>query len=638
MFEDVNEEVSLTMKKLRSIVNGLETADNSNLGRSPEVGHKQIADIITKDYYMRRFPKEIREAHQSGAIHIHTLEYFGTRSFCRSWDIRPIFMYGLKPDGGKGATDAGPAQHLDVAILQMNKLLSIATTYYSGGQGLLYGLVFLSPYARGKTYKEIKQAIQMIFFEANQSILSRGGQVCFSSINVTPGVPKILEDVKAVYKGHIGPERYKDFEEEVKLLFKATMEVALEGDMYGRPFNFPKIELAMEPKFLAEEYHDLMLSAFQLAAKTGGIYFDNLLMESKHADTSVSCSQCCAYSFKSDESSDDIFTKRLNFEDDESFQLGGHQVVSINLPRIAYLADHNDKKFMARIYDVMDIALEVFKIKKERVLKQAKNGNLPFLTQKTPKGASFIDIEGAVFELGVVGLNDAVQYHTGSQLHEGDLTFAKTVLCAMQEQCKLMSEFNEMKIVLCRTPAETTAMRFAVCDMMSEHRAKAETVVKGDLNDAIRQIDEEPGQRNLAIYYSNGVSPTVSADISILQRARIESEMWQYLDGGSVTNLYIGEDNPDPEGMMALTINIFQNTNIGYMCYTKDYSMCSNCNNIISGIKDKCPKCGSTELMVFSRITGYVSLAGVMRDGVLESRWNNGKAQELKDRHREVIQ
>ena len=627
----INDEevVSLTMKKLREIILSTETLDNANQQKGPEATHKLIADVVSKDYYMKRFPKEIREAHLDGAIHIHDLEYFGTRPFCRSWDLRPILMYGFHP--ATGFTDASAPKHAEVAILQATKLLAIATTFHAGGQGLLHGLVFLSPYFEGKTYAQIKQLIQMLVYELNQMLVSRGGQTVFSSINLTPGCPTILEKVHAVRAGKILDQTYSDFEREIRLGFKAFMEVSLEGDQFGKMFPFPKLELAIEKKFLADEYHELLLMAFQIAAKTGGIYFDNLLMESKHADTSMACTQCCAYQFASDESTDDIFSKRLNFENDEHFKLGGMQVVSINLPRIAYLADHDDKKFMARLYDAMDIALDVFKIKKQRIVKQAALGNLSFLTQKTPGGVSFLDLDELVYEMGIVGLNECVQYHTGSQLHEGDLTFAKKVLVAMMEQCKLMSQFNEMEIVLARTPAETTAMRFAVCDLMSAHKDKALGVVKGDVEKAVGE------SRNQPVYYSNGFAPDVSADISVLQRIRLESEMWQYINGGSITNVYVGEQDPDPTGLMELTIRVFESTNIGYLAYTKDYSQCSDCNTIASGIQEACKKCKGTEMLVFSRITGYVSLAGVMRDGKFERRWNEGKAQELKDRHREDI-
>ena len=267
--------VGLSIRDLRNIMAGRAATENANLANNPETKHKQIADLVSKDFYLKMLPEELATLHIDGSLHIHDLEYFGTRPFCRSLDIRPTLMYGFMPDGGHGAIDAGPAMHPDVAILQAAKALAMSQTQHAGGQGLLYGLVFLSPFMAELDYKGIKQMMQLLMYELNQMYISRGGQTIFSSINISPGVPKILEDVPVVWKGILWdgkpqaygkmdqgiyadnivyPKKtYGDYEREVRLMFKALMEISLAGDIHGKTFPFPKLECSIERKFLIEE-------------------------------------------------------------------------------------------------------------------------------------------------------------------------------------------------------------------------------------------------------------------------------------------------------------------------------------------------------------------------------------------------
>lgn len=645
------EVVGLRSRDIWSIEHGSGDWDNANLKPTPETSHKLKADEISKKFVQRILPEKIVKAHMSGDIHYHDAEYFTTRPFCRSWDIRPFLYYGFYPDGDSGAINAGPAKHAEVAILQACKILAMGQTQHSGGQGLLHGLVFLSPYMENKPYKEIKQLWQMFIYELNQMYVSRGGQVIFSSINISPGCPKILEDVRVVRGGQILDQTYKDFEREIRLGFKALMEISLEGDYSGKPFPFPKLEIAFEPKFVDDEtwknplvigdevipsYYELYKLAFKVTAKWGTPYFDNLLMEKKKADSSVSCTQCCAFQFASDSDVDKNFEKKLQFVDGHHFRLGGMQVVSINLPRVAYYADHDDKKFYTKLYDLMDLAVEIFKIKRQ-LIEQNKD-RLRFLFQ-TPKkfgpnglevGQPFIDLDELVYEVGIVGLNECVQHHIGYQLNESEEAVKKgeEILGRMNEYCKMLSTMHNMKIVLSRTPAETTAQKFAVCDLLdSRFREFAKQTVKGDLRTALSKINKT---RNLPVYYSNGFAPPV--DTFLYDRLYIESTLWKYTDGGAITHIWLGEEESDPESLMKLTIDLFRRSNIGYMAYTLDFTYCNTCGSVSTGIKEDCPKCNGQELTYYSRITGYYSVIGEKHGETFRARWNAAKVRELFDR------
>ena len=232
---------------------------------------------------------------------------------CQDWDLRYFFYYGLMPDGnGTKASVAGPAKRAEVAVLHAVKALGSAQTNFAGGQGYYNFLTFMAPFFEGMDYEEIRQLMQMFVYEMTQMMVARGGQVVFSSVQLSPGVPTLWKDKPCVYRGKVwngeqAPLRtYGEFEREVRLLFKALMEVMLEGDYWGKPFSFPKPEISIEPDFLNEDegfnrahpdlptYHDLYLMTFELASKYGTPYYDNQIPAYRGAGEGISCYQCLA--------------------------------------------------------------------------------------------------------------------------------------------------------------------------------------------------------------------------------------------------------------------------------------------------------------------------------------------------------
>jgi ribonucleoside-triphosphate reductase len=675
--------ITILLKKLRlrDPYNNIISSEYVHGSKITDVWSQMEIKSISKDRIDYTYDITVEDNHNficgNGFIltgNCHDLEYFGTRPFCRSWDLRKFFVDGFSPDGENNGICAAAPKHAEVAILQATKVLAMGQCNHAGGQGLLYGTVFLAPYMKDKTYKEIKQLMQMMLYELNQMYISRGGQVIFSSINVSPGCPKVLENVPVVFAGSIYDGKqdkndlsvindlwtYKELEREIRLQFQALMELSIEGDSSGKLFPFPKIEVAIEKKFIDEKnpdydnkmfnslyeendkdiltipsYKELYQIAFEVVAKTGILYFDNLLPEKKNAEEGVGCTQCCSYSFATDKESDNNFTKRLNFEDGYYFNnLGGMQAVSINLPRCAYKSNKNIKVLMINIFDCMDNCIEVFKIKKEMI--NANIHRLKYLTQEGKNSIKLTDFDQLVYEIGIVGLNEMLQYFTGEQIGEGPeaIKIGKYVLSEMNRYCKMMSDLHGLKIVLARTPAETVAQKFAVSDLLNEEfREKAIKCIKGDLKTAIELC--KSGSRDLPVYYSNGFAPYVGSELNILEKIKLEDEFWPFVDGGAITHIWLGEKDPDPIGLMKFAFNIFENTNIGYLAFTKDLSQCINCNNIMGGLIKECNKCKSDNINWFSRITGYYSEVAKVRNGITsKSRWNAAKTQELTDRNK----
>jgi anaerobic ribonucleoside-triphosphate reductase len=975
---------------------GFEAKDNANQLDNAETSHKRKADKMSKEQNLLLMPRHLSDLHLNGDVHIHDLEYFGTRPFCQDHDLRYFFYYGLMPDGvGTQSSVARPAKNAEVAILHAVKAMGAAQTNFAGGQGFYNFLAFFAPYFEGKSEKEISQLMQMFIYEMMQMYCSRGGQTVFSSIQLSPSVPKLWKDKPIVFQGKIwngeqAPLRtYGEFEREVRLGFRAIMDVMMEGDAWGKPFNFPKPEISIEPEFMEEDEEfnaahpelptrkELYRKSFELAAKFGTPYFDNQIPSYRNAGEGITCYQCipahekivvkteygmklacisdidvgdeiltpsgmsgfedmlrkpfdgdlnkvtleggrivsmtddheliivrdgvhtkikasellktdklkvctklptdnvalfkamdrfgvsheyidefcyfigaycaegnvlirdshtgghrmqislgstetdfaddlvdtlknvfgivpsvksirgneirilvysksfcekfrelhipektsdgwvpdfiftaspkakwnflhgyyygdgtygmvrekypnitiytksqdtihglglllqsigiiptacknnrgsyeiriaigehvrrffdgpktpidaytlanvrsiekehytgevydpvdvgghefvtsagivigncCAYQFSANPTDDEHFSDKLYFRNGAHFSMGSWMVLSLNCPRAAYKAEHNDEKLFAELKRLIDNAIDVFKIKRKWMDKLIAKNRIPFASQR-PKdpntgetGAMAVDFEALVYTIGVIGINEMVQYHTGYQIHESKDAYKLAIraVIEMRQHAKKLGAEHGMELAVARTPAETTAQRFAVSDLLHhEYADKAKLTIKGDLKTAESEIHRT---KDLPIYYTNGTHLSVGADVSLPERIKTEQVFFPLVDGGNIMHIWLGEGNPDPEGLQELAMYIAKNTQTGYFAFTRDMTVCTNEGYVTSGLLEKCPKCGSNEVQHLSRITGYLqSVEG----------WNKGKRQELLDRKRHDI-
>ncbi len=571
--------------------------DNANLIRQPETFHKRKADTLAKEQALAMMPKDLAKLHLNADLHIHDLEYATARQFCLDTDIRYIFYYGLLVDGtGDHTSVAKPAKHADVATLHIMKALAASQGSCAGGQGCMNFLAFMAPYYRGLTKYEIRQQVQLLIFELTQMFISRGGQSIFSSLQLTPGVPDIWLDVPVVHAGKIydGKQNplktYKDYEKEVRLGFECMMDVLMEGDARGKSFNFPKPEIAIQKEFMQERdwfnaeaegcltYELLYLKAFELTAKFGTPYFDNILPKYRQTG-GIDCVQCCAYAFQSNSDTDNMFEKKMNFTDGHHFSMGSEQVMTVNFPRLAFQsADVNE--FIERGKLLLDECVRVFLIKNSWMRNIRATNGVPFLSQTPPdwneptkNAPPLVDFDALVFTIGVIGLNEVVQYFTGQQLHESNeaVKTAMKIALSFKKYCQGLSKKNKITIAFARTPAETTGQRFAVADLRDpRYKEAAMKVVKGNLDYALSHLSE----KDLPVYYTNGTMVTPSARVSLQEKIRIEEKFFPILDGGNIAHLWLDEASPDPKGLMDLTMKICSTTNLGYFSFTRDLTIC----------------------------------------------------------------
>ena len=413
---------------------------NANLLRNPETISKIIHDEVMENYTLHRMPKRLGDAHLKGDIYIKDRDYFYTRDYCASWDPRHFLVLGLAPDGlgGKHSSYAKPAKHALVAMNHAAIWLAAAQSNFAGGQGYFYFNVFMAPYMRGLTKKEIKQAAQHFVFIMTQQYVARGGQIIFSSIDLTPGVPNILKDVPAVKpKGIVGPETYGEYEEETQALFDAFMDVFLEGDGRGKLFNYPKPNLILREEFMDEKFKLSWMKAVELTMKFGLPYFENYLNWRK--EIAAGCSSCCSHLWVADT------PEELEAFKSGSMVFGASQMVTPNFPRAAWISQQfhsgDEKSFYDKLEEYLDLCKDVFLEKKSAVESTMTNGNAPFYSQKKINGEILINSKDRMFLIGTVGINEVCEIMTGEPIYKPNgNAFAVKLMMWLQNKCKEMSE------------------------------------------------------------------------------------------------------------------------------------------------------------------------------------------------------
>ena len=593
---------------------------NANLMRNPETIAKLVHDQVMEQHTYLSIPTPLADAHMRGDIYIKDREYFSTRDYCATWDLRQVLLLGIAPDGlgGMHSSAAGPAQHAHVAVNHSAIWLAAAQSSFAGGQGYFFYNTFLAPFMQGLSYKKIRQSAQQLIFTLTQQYVARGGQVIFSSVDLTPGIPKIMRDVPAVLPGgKVTEVTYGDFEEEARLFFNAFMEVMIEGDIKGKGFSFPKPNIVLRKEFMKPECDESWRLVAELTAKHGSPYFENYL--NWRSKIEAGCSSCCSHLWtaSTDEEMEEFLSGNMVF--------GASQMVTPNFGRAAWVGRSDEDHFFAKIDEYLEMSKEVILEKKRLMDLLMDSGSVPFYTQPKPNGDPLIDMTKRQFLLGTVGFNEMATIATDSPLHEREGTrFGIKVLKHLKKRADEFEDETGLQFGITRTPAESAAGRLAAKD----YRAYP------GIRKYLKGTTENP-------YYTNSTTLDVAANLSLSDRIRKEGMFHPYMDGGALTHVYLGEANPNPDALWELTKSIAQDTLTSYFSFTKDTLFCSTCNyqagidwrttkfNSIEELsKIKCPRCGHVGVEVFSRITGYIQ-------GI--STFNLSKQQEFIDRHRYTL-
>ncbi len=577
--------------------------ENANVPHGPEATNLTLAESIKKEYALLNiFSQDVGDAHMRGDIHLHDLG-FCDRPYCSGQSLEYVKKFGLHLPNA--SSNAKPAKHAEVLLAHMVKFSAMLQGHFAGAIGWDAVNLFFAPYLRGMSDREVEQLAQMLIFEFSQQAVARGGQAIFSDINLYWEVPKHFADVPAIGPGgEYTGLNYSDYAEEARKFVWALFDVYLKGDASGRPFFFPKPLVHITEKFFKTPGHkEFLRHICQVASEKGTTYF-----VFDRGDT-AKISQCCRLSFKLEAS--DLADATSPWK----MRYSALQNVTINLPRLAYLAEGDDAALFAKLTDVMELVAQAHLEKRvfiEKLLALGENGPLAMLTMKQDE-ESYLRLHKATFLVGMVGLNELVQYHCGQELHQSKaaIKLGLSVTSHMKLVAEKLSDKHHLKFVLEQTPAESTAYRFAKLDLRY-HSPASGSVIKGSV---------KTGE----VYYTNSTLLNVGAKVNPVERVKTEGLFHPLIPAGSISHIWLGEAQPSPESLANFVAKSFHQTLNDQLAFSPEFTSCNDCNKTSRGLAEKCSYCGSTNVDGITRITGYFTKTSI---------WNKGKKGELADRYR----
>jgi anaerobic ribonucleoside-triphosphate reductase len=577
--------------------------ENANVPHGPEATNLTLAESIKKEYaILSVFSPEVGDAHMHGAIHLHDLGFID-RPYCSGQSLEYLKKFGLNLPNSLAM--AKPAKHAEVLLAHMVKFAAALQSNFAGAIGWDAVNLFFAPYLEGLSDRAVEQLAQMMIFEFSQQAVARGGQAIFTDINLYWEVPKHFEDVPAIGPGGVYTGKtYAEYEKEAQRFVWKLFDVFKEGDGSGRPFFFPKPLVHITEKFFKTPGHEAFLNHIcDVASEKGNTYF-----VFDRGET-AKISECCRLSFK---------LERSDLEDAKEpwkMRYSALQNVTLNLPRLAYQAEGDDTRLFAKIGELIEVAVRAHQQKRDflrRLLSHKKSGPLTLLNMDLD-GTPYLRMHRCTYLIGMVGLNELVQYHTGEELHESveAMKFGLKIIAHMNLLAEQYSRKYAMRFVLEQTPAESTAYRFAKLDLkhFPEETVK---VIKGS---------EQMGE----VYYTNSTLFDVGAPMNPIERVILEGRFHPLIEAGALTHVWLGESKPSAESLADFVIKTFQHSKNDQVAFSPEFTSCKLCNKLTRGLHEECPWCGSLEVEGITRITGYFTRI---------SSWNKGKLGELKERYR----
>jgi ribonucleoside-triphosphate reductase (formate) len=577
--------------------------ENANVPHGPEATNLTLAEHIKKEFALLSvFSQDVADSHMNGDIHLHDLGFID-RPYCSGQSIEYIKKFGL--DLPHSLSMAKPAKHAEVLLAHLVKFAAALQSHFAGAIGWDAINIFFAPYLVGMSDNDVKQLAQMLIFEFSQQAVARGGQAIFTDINLYWEIPKHFVDVQAIGPGgQFTGKTYGEYEKEAQRFVWKLFDVFKEGDGAGRPFFFPKPLVHITEKFFRTEGHmDFLDHISDVAGDKGNTYY--VLDRGETAKIS----ECCRLSFKLEE---------RDLEDAKQpwrMRYCALQNVSLNLPRMAYKAEHDDTKLFNLITEQFLLTVKAHKQKRnfiERLLSSGEDGPLALLTMNRD-GMPYLRMNLASHLVGMVGLNELVQYHTGEELHESKqaLKFGLKVIAHMKLLVDRVKRQEGLKIVLEQTPAESTSYRFARLDMRYFSPVSGR-VVKGDVSTG-------------EVYYTNSTHLNVKKPMNPIERVTNEGLFHPMIEAGSISHIWIGEAQPSKGAISDFVLKTFKYTSSDQIAFSPEFTTCNKCHRTARGLQDTCAYCGSADVDGITRITGYFTKI---------SSWNKGKLGELKDRYR----
>ena len=570
--------------------------ENSNMTYSIQGLNNYISSAISKNYWLNKiYTPQIKQAHENGDIHIHDLNIIST--YCVGWDLKDLLTEGFT--GVDGKVKCAPPKHFRTALGQIVNFLYTMQGEAAGAQAFSNFDTLLAPFVRydNLDYAQVKQAMQEFVFNLNVPTRT-GFQTPFTNITMDMTVPSYYAEAPVIIGGELMEETYKEFQKEMNLINKAYFEVMMQGDYTGKVFTFPIPTYNITKDFDWENPE--LEGLWEMTAKYGIPYFSNFVNSDMKPEDARS--MCCRLR---------IDNRELEYRGGGLFGsnplTGSVGVVTINLPRIGYLAN-NEAEFFQMLCRNMELARKSLEIKRE-VIEEYTDKNLYPYTKfylRDIKARFGVYWKNHFSTIGLVGMNEACENLLGKNIgtKEGK-EFALKVMDYMRNMISNFQKETGHNYNLEATPAEGTTYRLARLDKQKF--------------DAIKCANEHEYKSGAKPFYTNSTQLPVNYTDDIFELLDNQDDLQTRYTGGTVVHIFVGERVYDTNVVKNLVKKVCENYKLPYFTFSPTFSICPT-HGYVAGEHFTCPDCGAN-CEVFSRVVGYISPV---------NQWNEGKAEEFK--------
>jgi ribonucleoside-triphosphate reductase len=570
--------------------------ENSNMSYSLQGLNNYLSSTVIAKYWISRiYPSNIADAHFSGDVHIHDLGVLGP--YCVGWDLRDLLMYGF--GGVSGKIESKPAKHFRTALGQVVNFFYTLQGEAAGAQAFSTFDTYLAPFIRNDhlTQREVEQGLQEFFF--NMNVPTRVGfQTPFTNVTLDLTVPDFMKNEPVAMGGStVDSLSYGDLQPELDMFNSAFAQMMSQGDSKGRVFTFPIPTYNITKDFNWDS--PVSQKIFEVTAKYGVPYFSNFInTDMKPSDVR---SMCC----------------RLRIDNRELHKRGGGffganpltgsvGVVTLNLPRIGYLATDEDD-FITRLQSLMELARDSLEIKRKVLEKFTENGLYPYSRRylRNVKERTGLYWMNHFSTIGIVGMNEAIMNLFGVGIASGDgMAFAQRILSFMRNKLLMFQEETDSIYNLEATPAEGTSYRLARID-----RKKYPDIVPANKKSVT--VGAEP-------FYTNSTQLPVDFEGDLFEALQHQDKLQTLYTGGTVFHIFLGERLHSWKAAAELIKKVAWSSHMPYFTLTPTFSICPT-HGYVNGEHKECPTCGE-KCEVYSRVVGYLRPV---------DQWNDGKQAEF---------
>ncbi|MDU5324277.1 MAG: anaerobic ribonucleoside-triphosphate reductase, partial [Peptoniphilus harei] len=556
-----------------------------------------IAGEVSKDIAKRKMiPADLVEAHESGAIHIHDMDYF----------IQPIFnccLVNMKDMLDNGTVVNGKMietpKSFQVACNVMTQIIAQIASNQYGGQSInisclgkylrrsyeknlslaldtLGDIELAEKMANQMTKKDLESGIQTIQYQIN-TLMTSNGQAPFVTLFMW------LED----------DDQYVD---EVAMIIEEILKQRIQGikndaGVYVTP-AFPKLIYVLDENNINKDSKYYYLTSLAIRCTAKRMYPDYISakkMRANYEGNVFSPMGCRAFlpPYKD---------QKGNYKFEGRFNMGA---CSINLPQIGILAGGSEEKFFEILEKRLDLVKRVGLLRYEH-LKKVSSDSSPIHWQhgaiarlgKHESIAPLLLNGYSTVSLGYIGIYEATMLIKGvSHTDKKGYDFAMRIMDTLNDAVNKWTEEYGIKFTLYATPAESLTQRFANIDR--ERFGIIENVTdKG--------------------YYINSFHVDVREEISAFEKFNFEAKFQDKSTGGCISYVEIPNMGHNLEALETIVRYIYDNIQYAEFNTKSDY--CAECG--FDGeikLNDhgdwECPQCHNTDrssLTVVRRTCGYL--------------------------------